>query len=307
MDFRLDLLSEFVTNNCMTLHYDTTHKDKAAGFFKDLRNRICSEFEKIETELGRTIHHAKPAGKFEQTAWDRTNEDGSHGGGGEMSVMKGRVFEKVGVNISTVSGVFSPEFREKIPGANENGGEFFATGISLVAHMRSPFVPAVHMNLRMITTSKSWLGGGTDLNPVYPNDDDTTMFHAELKECCDRHSPNYYDEYKKWCDTYFFLPHRNETRGVGGIFFDYLNTGDFEKDFAFQKDVGETFLKTYPEIVREHMNRGWTPEHREHQLIRRGRYAEFNLLYDRGTVFGLKTNGNVDAILMSMPPEAKWV
>ncbi len=291
----------------MTLHFDPSQKDEAVGFFKDLRNRICAAFEQIETELTGTIHQNKKPATFERTSWDRTNEDGSQGGGGEMSVMKGRVFEKVGVNISTVQGVFSPEFREKIPGAIENDGQFFASGISLVAHMRSPFVPAVHMNLRMITTSKSWLGGGTDLNPVYPNDDDTQKFHDDLKTCCDRHHPNYYPDYKKWCDTYFFLPHRNEMRGVGGIFFDYLNTGDFNADFRFQKDVGETFLKTYPEIVRTHMNRGWTPEQREHQLIRRGRYAEFNLLYDRGTVFGLKTNGNVDAILMSMPPEAKWV
>lgn len=291
----------------MTLHFDQSQKDEAAAFFKDLRNRICTAFEDIETELTGTIHQNKKPAIFERTPWDRTNEDGSYGGGGEMSVMKGRVFEKVGVNISTVHGVFSPEFREKIPGAMENDGQFFATGISLVAHMRSPFVPAVHMNLRMITTSKSWLGGGADLNPVYPNDEDTQKFHDDLKACCDRHSPNYYADYKAWCDTYFFLPHRNEMRGVGGIFFDYLNTSDFKADFAFQKDVGETFLTTYPEIVRTHMNRGWTPEQREHQLIRRGRYAEFNLLYDRGTVFGLKTNGNVDAILMSMPPEAKWV
>lgn len=291
----------------MTLHFDQSQKDEAAAFFKDLRNRICAAFEDIETKLTGTIHQNKKPATFERTPWDRTNEDGSYGGGGEMSVMKGRVFEKVGVNISTVHGVFSPEFREKIPGAIENDGQFFAAGISLVAHMRSPFVPAVHMNLRMITTSKSWLGGGADLNPVYPNDEDTQKFHDDLKACCDKHNPNYYADYKAWCDTYFFLPHRNEMRGVGGIFFDYLNTGDFKVDFAFQKDVGETFLKTYPEIVRTHMNRGWTPEQREHQLIRRGRYAEFNLLYDRGTVFGLKTNGNVDAILMSMPPEAKWV
>lgn len=288
------------------VHFSQDQKDEASAFFRDLRNRICAEFEAIETELAGTAHADKPAAKFVRTPWDRTNEDGTHGGGGEMSVMKGRVFEKVGVNISTVQGVFSPEFREKIPGANENGGVFFATGISLVAHMQSPFVPAVHMNLRMITTSKSWLGGGADLNPVYPDDADTAKFHADLKTCCDRHNPNHYPDYKKWCDTYFYLPHRNEMRGVGGIFFDYLNNDNFVGDFAFQKDVGETFLKTYPEIVRTHMNRDWTDANREHQLIRRGRYAEFNLLYDRGTIFGLKTNGNIDAILMSMPPEAKW-
>lgn len=288
------------------LHFTQSQKDEATVFFRDLRNRICAAFEEIESELAGTVHHDKQAGLFVRTPWDRTNDDGTHGGGGEMSVMKGRVFEKVGVNISTVHGTFSPEFREKIPGATENGGAFFATGISLVAHMQSPFVPAVHMNLRMITTSKSWLGGGMDLNPVYPDAGDTARFHAALKACCDRHQPHYYADYKKWCDEYFFLPHRHEMRGVGGIFYDYLNTNDFTGDFAFHQDVGETFLKTYPDIVRAHMNRDWTPDNREHQLIRRGRYAEFNLLYDRGTIFGLKTNGNIDAILMSMPPEAKW-
>jgi coproporphyrinogen III oxidase len=281
-------------------------KAQASEFFRGLRNRICTEFEKIETELGATIHIDKPAATFTRTPWNRQNEDGSHGGGGEMSVMKGRVFEKVGVNISTVHGQFSPEFRDKIPGADENDGQFFATGISLVAHMQSPFVPAVHMNLRMITTSRGWLGGGTDLNPVYPNDEDTKKFHADLKICCDRHDADYHKKFKEWCDTYFYLPHRQEMRGVGGIFYDYLNTGNWEKDFAFHQEVGETFLTTYPAIVRTHMNKEWTVENREHQLIRRGRYAEFNLLYDRGTAFGLKTNGNVDAILMSMPPEAKW-
>jgi coproporphyrinogen III oxidase len=285
-----------------SIEFTQQQKDDAAQFFRDLRNRICTAFETIETELTGTSKVNLPIGQFERTPWQRAD-----GGGGEMSVMKGRVFEKVGVNISTVFGTFSPEFRDKIPGAHENGGAFFATGISLVAHMQSPFVPAVHMNLRMITTSKSWFGGGADLNPVYPNDADTQKFHADLKTCCDRHSPTYYDDYKKWCDTYFFLPHRNEHRGVGGIFYDYLNTGNFNADFEFHKDVGETFLKTYPEIVRTHMNHDWTGDNRDHQLIRRGRYAEFNLLYDRGTTFGLKTNGNVDAILMSMPPEAKWV
>lgn len=290
----------------MTVHFNDLQKRQAADFFLNLRDRICTEFETIETELKGTIHKNKAPGRFERTSWNRPNDDSSDGGGGEMSVMKGRVFEKVGVNISTVHGTFSPEFRDKIPGAIDSHGAFFATGISLVAHMQSPFVPAVHMNLRMITTSKSWLGGGTDLNPVYPNEDDTKTFHADLKQCCDRHNPGYYAHFKDWCDRYFFLPHRNEIRGVGGVFFDELNTGNFDTDFAFQKDIGETFLATYPGIVRTHMNREWTPENREHQLIRRGRYAEFNLLYDRGTVFGLKTNGNTEAILMSMPPEVKW-
>jgi len=291
----------------MTINYTEKQKLFASKFFRSLRDRICAEFEKIELELTDTIHRNSPASQFTRTPWSRDNEDGSHGGGGEMSVMKGRVFEKVGVNISTVHGTFSPEFRDKIPGAHENGGAFFATGISLVAHMQSPFVPAVHMNLRMITTSKSWLGGGADLNPVYPDTYDTEKFHARLKLCCDRHDPAYHAKFKEWCDTYFYLPHRKEMRGVGGIFYDYLNTENFDKDFSFHADVGETFLATYPEIVRAHMNKNWTSENREHQLIRRGRYAEFNLLYDRGTMFGLKTNGNIDAILMSMPPEAKWV
>lgn len=290
----------------MTQNFTPEQKSEATEFFRGLRNRICAEFEKIETELSGTIHINSPASQFVRTPWNRTNEDGTEGGGGEMSVMKGRVFEKVGVNISTVHGIFSPEFRDKIPGAIENDGAFFATGISLVAHMQSPFVPAVHMNLRMITTSQGWLGGGADLNPVYPNAEDTEKFHANLKTCCDRHDSEYYKKFKDWCDTYFYLPHRNEMRGVGGIFYDYLNTDNWDKDFAFHQDVGETFLKTYPEIVRTHMNKNWTDENREHQLIRRGRYAEFNLLYDRGTIFGLKTNGNIDAILMSMPPEAKW-
>lgn len=286
--------------------YSKDQQDEATGFFRDLRDSICTEFEKIETELQGTVHKSTPAATFERKVWNRANEDGTPGGGGEMSTMKGRVFEKVGVNISTVHGAFSPEFRDKIPGADGSQGKFWAAGISLVAHMQSPFVPAVHMNLRMIVTSKSWLGGGADLNPVYPDATDTAKFHANFKSCCDRHNPTYYPEFKEWCDRYFFLPHRNETRGVGGIFYDYINTGNWNADFGFTKDVGETFLKTYPEIVRQHMNRDWTPENREHQLLRRGRYVEFNLLYDRGTTFGLKTGGNIDAIFMSMPPEVKW-
>lgn len=283
-------------------------KQIASAWFENLRDRICAEFEKIETELT-GAHSGLPAGKFERKPWRRENaenpqSDGRLLGGGVISIMKGRVFEKVGVNVSTVHGVFSQEFRKNIPGAAETG-EFFATGISLVAHMRSPLVPAVHMNTRHIVTAKAWFGGGADLTPMYPDDKDAADFHAAFRSCCDRHDPAYYPKFKKWCDEYFFLPHRNEPRGAGGIFYDYLEN-DWERDFAFTRDVGETFLAIYPEIARRRMNESWTPEQREHQLVKRGRYVEFNLLYDRGTQFGLRTGGNTEAILMSLPPEAKW-
>jgi len=272
-------------------------KKESSLWFSSLRDLICAEFEKIEDEITEV---EKPAGRFERKIWQR-----EEGGGGEMSVMKGRVFEKVGVNISTVHGKFSEQFAKEIPGAAEHP-EFFATGISLVAHMCSPLVPAVHMNTRFIVTSKSWFGGGADLTPMYENPSDTASFHAEFQKACDKHDPEYYPKFKKWCDEYFFLKHRAEPRGIGGIFYDYLNTGEFENDFDFTKDVGKAFLKIYPEIVRRHMSLKWSPEQREHQLIRRGRYVEFNLLYDRGTKFGLMTGGNVEAILMSLPPEVKW-
>jgi coproporphyrinogen III oxidase len=291
-------------------------KTQASGWFRTLRDNICIEFEAIEQELsGGNKADMEPA-TFERTPWERPhttepNESGSIlNGGGEMSILRGRVFEKIGVNISNVHGTFSPEFAARIPGADESDGAFWASGVSLVAHMQSPLVPAVHMNTRMISTSKSWFGGGADLTPMFPNDDDTTAFHSAFKDCCDRHSPDYYQEHKEWCDRYFFLPHRNEPRGVGGIFYDYLDTsdkgGDWDADFAYTKDVGETFLRIYAQIVRAHMNKDWSAEQREHQLVRRGRYVEYNLLYDRGTQFGLKTGGNTDAILMSMPPEVKW-
>jgi coproporphyrinogen III oxidase len=254
-------------------------KETARAWFAELRDRICAAFEALEDDL-------------------------TKGGGGVMSAMRGRVFEKVGVNISTVQGEFSEEFREQIPGAKDDP-RFWASGISLVAHMQSPLVPAVHMNTRHIVTSKAWFGGGADLTPMVPDDDDTKSFHDALKAACDAHDPDYYPKFKEWCDEYFFLKHRNEARGVGGIFYDYLED-DWQADFAFTQDVGKAFLQVYPEIVRRHMNREWTAEQREHQLVRRGRYVEFNLLYDRGTKFGLMTGGNVDAILMSMPPEVHW-
>jgi len=276
-------------------------KQKAGTWFAALRDQICAEFEKIEDELAGDM----PVGRFEGKTWERKNEDGSSGGGGVMSVMKGRVFEKVGVNVSTVHGKFSGAFRKQMPGAEETG-EFFATGVSLVAHPRSPLAPAVHMNARHIVTGKSWFGGGADLTPTAPAQKDTEDFHAAFKAACDAADPAYYPKFKKWCDEYFFLPHRNEPRGVGGIFYDYLDSGDIEKDFVFTQSVGKTFLNIYPGLIRRHMHKPWTAEQREHQMVRRGRYVEFNLLYDRGTQFGLQTGGNAEAILMSLPPEVKW-
>ena len=274
----------------------------ARTWFESLRDRICAEFEAIEREAGSDA-------SFEYKEWDRDTDDGSDGGGGTQGLMKGKVFEKVGVNVSTVSGAFSPQFADQINGASAEQPEFTATGISLVAHMRNPHVPNVHMNTRFLTTQAAWFGGGADLNPALPYDDDTERFHARLRAACSAHNPTYYDKFKKWADDYFFIPHRNVHRGVGGIFYDHLECDDdpsFDRNFAFTKDVGEAFLDVYPQLVRGRMETEWTDEEKLQQLEWRGRYAEFNLVYDRGTLFGLKTGGNIDAILMSLPPEAVW-
>ena len=275
--------------------YKATENQKttAEKWFSKLRDKICKEFEDIENSLSNK-------NSFKIKNWKR---DG--GGGGKMSIMKGNIFEKVGVNISTVYGKFSENFRSNIPGA-EDDGKFWASGISVVSHPKNPFVPAAHMNTRLIVTSKTWFGGGGDITPMKPSKVMSREFHNDLKNSCNRHNKNYYDEFKKWADEYFLIKHRNETRGDGGIFFDYINTGNWEKDFSFIRDIGETFLNSYSSIVNKTKNSPWNEKDREDQLIKRGRYAEFNLIYDRGTLFGLKTGGNIDAILMSLPPEVKW-
>ncbi|NIJ37300.1 coproporphyrinogen III oxidase [Sphingopyxis panaciterrae] len=275
----------------------------ARDWFESLRDRICAEFEAIESEAGSDA-------RFGYTPWDREAEGVApgDGGGGVRGVMTGKIFEKVGVNVSTVGGQFAPDFAASIHGAGEDPS-FFATGISLVAHMANPHVPAVHMNTRFLVTTKRWFGGGADLNPPIPYAEDTDAFHARFRAACTPFGPDVYERYAKWAEDYFYIPHRGVHRGVGGIFYDHLECGDdaeFDRNFQLTQAVGEAFLDIFPQIVRRRMNQPFTDAERDEQLVWRGRYAEFNLVYDRGTLFGLKTGGNIDAILMSLPPLAKW-
>jgi len=278
---------------------ELARKDAVRRWFEELRDRLCAAFEELEDRYaGAELAHLPP-GRFERRSWKRPG-----GGGGVMALMRGRVFEKVGVNVSTVHGTLPPGFAREIPGAAEDPS-FWASGLSLVAHPRNPYAPPAHLNTRHIRTRKSWFGGAADLNPIYPDPADTERFHRRLKEACDAFDPAWYPRFKRWCDEYFYLPHRKEPRGVGGIFYDDLE-GDFDRLFAFTRAVGEAFLEVYPTLVARHMDRPFGEEERRFQLERRGRYVEFNLLFDRGTRFGIMTGGHPDAVLMSLPPLVAW-
>lgn len=288
-----------------------TRKAEARAWFETLRDEICAAFEALEDAADPALYPGAP-GRFARTPWSRAaGPNGEDQGGGVASIMRGRLFEKVGVHVSTVHGALAKDFAAQVKGADPDDPRFWASGISLISHMRNPHVPCAHMNTRHLVTTQWWFGGGGDLTPTqdyqrrqdFP---DAQAFHAAYKRVCDAHGPDLHAKYKKWCDEYFFLPHRNEPRGIGGIFYDHHNSGDWARDFAFTQDVGRAFLHVYPAIIRERMNTPWTPKDREEQLVRRGRYVEFNLLHDRGTLFGLKTGGNVESILSSMPPEVRW-